>query len=372
MALLTANAHQTTIKEAGQDNLKQYDVGADVHIWKGGFVGIDPAGNAKAFQAGDILAGIAYTEADNTATGNAAGDITVKVQTAGDFVMVLSGAAKTDHGRSVFATTDNQNDVSFVGGPDGYVGFFVQLDNAGTNAIIRMDTPGRMPFNGQNGRASLSLMSGQESMVTGVGVAHAEHEIGGFISALQLGGGITDDPIAGAILTKDAVAEITVCSLESKGALDGALGMRFEGDINVENLGDASVLDFDWGFVDEHLEEHRESMITCENRVLFHMDTGSANILAESDDQTTVVAPTDTTIDNVTSNGSWKNFIIIVRTDGVCELWIAKARVLTSIVFAINPAIATYRGVVNQESTSDDTLASTMVRRLRITGVAAH
>lgn len=376
MALLTANAGQTTVKEGGGDIFKVYPVGADVHIWHGGFVGMDPAGNAKAFQAGDVLLGIAHGEADNTATGNAAGDIDVVVHTWTDFLVNLSGAAQTDVGRFVFATTDNQDDVGFIGHPDAFVGVFKQLDADSGDAVIRMDLPGRMPANGSYGQAMIAMLDGTEFISTGVGTAspmQTSGEAGGQVLATkQLGTGITSDAIAGHLLTFDAVAEIATAGIESPGLMDGALGMTFEAEINMEDIGDAANLDADWGFVDTHTEVEREDVEASVNLACFHMDGASANILAHSDDATTDVAAVDTTIDNVTTSAAWKKFKVIARIDGAIEFWIDNARVLSGTTFAIDPAIATYRGLVNMEKTSNDTLGTLMLRNLRIAGVSAH
>lgn len=368
MALLTKNQGTATIKEAGADNLKIYDVGADVHIWHNGFVGLDPAGNAKAFQVGDVLAGIAYEEANNTAPGNAIGDKTVRVHTQADFVMALSGAAKTDGGRSVFAVTDNQNDVSFIGHPDAYVGQFMQL--TGTKAIVRIANPGKMPSNGDNDRAVEVVLHGHEPIATGASTATFQGE--GVTIQQVVGLGVTTRSASGGFVMQfDATSEAATASIQNPGAFDGALGMTLECDIHAETWA-GSACDLNFGFTDEIGAAETADLDTALNTALFHQDGASDTILAESDfNGATEVTPIDTTIDNVTTAAAWKRFKVIVRASGIVEFWIDKARVLASTVFAVDPAIITYRGLVNLEKTSGTNTAVVMLRRLRIAGVAA-
>ena len=85
--------------------LREYPVGASVHIYTGALVGRDPAGHLKAFEPGDTFVGVAYEEADNSA--GAAAAIDCRVFVLGDFNHTLTSVAITHEGRAVYATADN-------------------------------------------------------------------------------------------------------------------------------------------------------------------------------------------------------------------------------------------------------------------------
>ncbi|MEK6674831.1 MAG: hypothetical protein AABZ47_04155 [Planctomycetota bacterium] len=114
--------------------LRTLPVAAAKHIYKGGFIGSNSAGYAQPLVAGDPFAGIAYEEADNT-TG-AAGAMTVRVYTFGDFGHALSGATIAHMGRPVFASADNT--LTFDGAGQSYLGF-VQDVPANGQIVLRID-----------------------------------------------------------------------------------------------------------------------------------------------------------------------------------------------------------------------------------------
>lgn len=99
---LTANAD--VARPIDQD-IRQYPVAASVHIFKGSWVGLDPAGLAKPFVPGDVLIGLAYEESDNSTGAASAKKIRVWVQT--DVSFALTGLADKHAGRAVYATADD-------------------------------------------------------------------------------------------------------------------------------------------------------------------------------------------------------------------------------------------------------------------------
>src|SRR5438094_563847 len=109
--------------------LRSLKVKAAVHIYKGGFVGIDRAsGYARPLSAGDSFAGVAYEEADNSSGSN--GDVACRVYTQGDFQSVLTSAAITDIGKPMFASDDGT--LTFAGGgAASYVGRCVDVPSSG-------------------------------------------------------------------------------------------------------------------------------------------------------------------------------------------------------------------------------------------------
>src|SRR5436190_19261650 len=96
-----------------EQELRTLKVKGSTHIYKGGFVGIDRAsGYARPLTVGDLFAGVAYEEGDNSS--GSSGDISVRVYTQGDFQAALSGAAQTDVGKPIFASDDGT--LTFAGG----------------------------------------------------------------------------------------------------------------------------------------------------------------------------------------------------------------------------------------------------------------
>ena len=110
--------------------LRSYLVAADEHIYKGGFVGLDGSGYARALQAGDVCVGLAYEECDND--GGGTGERRVRVYTQGDFLHGLSGAALTDIGAAVYASDDET--LTLTGTNNSLVG--VCVDRPEANRII--------------------------------------------------------------------------------------------------------------------------------------------------------------------------------------------------------------------------------------------
>ena len=102
----------------------------------------------------------------------------------------------------------------------------------------------------------------------------------------------------------------------------------------------------------------------------FHLDGNSDNILAQSDNNTTDVEATDTTVDNDSTTDVPKKFKIVGRVDGTVEFWIAGARVLSTTSFALL-STALVAAFINVEKTSNDTTAVVTFRNLRVCGAAA-
>src|SRR5947209_7224762 len=81
--LMSLSANRDLPRFVDQE-LRALKVKAAAHIYKGGFVGIDRAsGYARPLTGGDLFAGVAYEEADNSSGSN--GDIACRVYTQGDF-----------------------------------------------------------------------------------------------------------------------------------------------------------------------------------------------------------------------------------------------------------------------------------------------
>lgn len=116
--------------------LRALKVKASTHVHRGAHVGIDRAtGLIRPLAAGDLFAGVAYEECDNSA--GADGARACRVYTQGDFNAALAGAAQTDVGKPVFASDDGT--LTFAGGGNAsYVGRCVDVPTSG-EIILRIE-----------------------------------------------------------------------------------------------------------------------------------------------------------------------------------------------------------------------------------------
>ncbi len=133
---LTANRE---LNRYVDQELRSYPVAAAEHIYKGVFVGVERStGYVRNLTAGDLFAGIAYEEIDNTA--GAAGELSARVYTQGDFVLPVRGVAQALVGGPVFAS-DNEQTVSSPVPGASYVGVLVTMISAGSG-IVRLGPMG--------------------------------------------------------------------------------------------------------------------------------------------------------------------------------------------------------------------------------------
>ncbi|HEB79259.1 MAG TPA: hypothetical protein ENI79_02130 [Rhodospirillales bacterium] len=366
---MTALAANKVIKRIGDETLREFAVEASAHIYEGAFVGIHPVtGYARPFEPCDLFAGTARNEANNT-TG-AAGSLlsgatttgVVMVEVAGLLVHALTGVSLYDVGRAVYATDDNV--LSFTGHPDGFVGRVIHKDAANV-AVVQLRRPFERPNAGDTGSKE-QIFDGSK-LITPTGAVAGPKYGQGHVLQSSLGLGVYNS-VAYASLQFDAVAEIAQASVETDAVFDIANGITFDADLYINGIGDHAALDFDWGLANVLDATTRADLDdgTLTKHCRFHMDGAVANILAESDDNGTDVAAVDTTIDNDTATS--KNFIILARKTGVCELYIEKARVLAATAFGIGSASALFAGFVNLEKISNDTVAVARLLRMRTAG----
>ena len=207
--------------------------------------------------------------------------------------------------------------------------------------------------------------------VTGAAGSGTEVHTSGWRVVSGLGLGVTNVAAAGGGigLEHDAVAEVARASIETENVFLASKGVTFKGRLHLLDIGDDAALDAFWGLVDAITANTRASVDhgDATDIVGFHLDGNVANILAESDDGSTDVAPVDTTIDNVTTAGSYKTFQINVLTDGVCEIYIDGVRMLAGTVFKV-ATTAVLAATVNLEKTSNDTTAKVRIVELEAAG----
>jgi len=359
---LTAN------REVGRyvdQELRSFSLGAGVHIYKGGYVGVDPAGYAKAFVPGDVCVGIAYEEIDNS--GGAAGDKAVRVYVQGDFELTVTGATLKDVGKAVYATDDATS--AFSGHPDAFIGRVVNRTATNT-VVVRLKSPGEKLTASDTGSYEIvdDFVRGFEDTGTASATKYnpsgLKHQ-----SVLGLGVSQLTGEDGGVSLSFDAVAEIASATISTKDVFPVDKGITFEGRLHLTDIGDDGALDVDFGLGTLLTANSIADIdhVDMEQLACLHMDGNSANVLAQSDDNTTDVAPVDTGVDNVIDAGSYKEFKVIVRPTGPVEFWINGVRQLSTTTFAVL-ATAALCAFVNIEKTSNDLTAVLKADRLRVAG----
>jgi predicted RecA/RadA family phage recombinase len=360
---MTALAANRELDRFVDQELRSLPLAASEVIYKGAYVGKNPAGYFKAFVPGDEFAGIAYEAATATTT---AGAVSCRVFTLGDFVLPLTSVAQKDVGKAVYATDDAT--LALTGHPDAFVGRILAV-HATNYALVRLRQPGEKPNPGE-GSVEL-VLTGHENF-TETGATAGTSCVGGFDLKSILGTGwVCNDAEDGGIKGDfDAVAEVALASCRQRNdTLPVDKGVTLDVDLVVADSGDNAALDIDFGF-GTALTTNSEADIDhgdMAQLAAFHLDGNSDDILAQSDDATTDVAAVDTTKNNDSSTDVPKHFKIIVRPSGAVEFWIDGVRVLPTTTFAVL-STALLAAFINMEKTSNDTTASIIFRNLRVAG----
>jgi len=113
--------------------LREYEVAASVHVYKGALLSKAASGYANPLVAGQEFVGIAYEEGDNSTGAN--GDVKVRAQTEGDFEMDLSGATIADIGKPVYASDDGT--ITLTATANSFVGYVQDFLSAG-KVVVRL------------------------------------------------------------------------------------------------------------------------------------------------------------------------------------------------------------------------------------------
>ena len=341
-----------------------YPVKAAVTIYQGASVGLDPAGYAKPFVAGDKWVGLAYDKADNAS--GAAGAINVRIYSIGDPVLPFTAVAITDIGRPVFATADDTYD--FTGHTDAFVGYLIGRKTA-SEGQVRLKRAGELP---PNGVGNFFIDEVGEGEVEATGAASTSKYVRAMIHKSILGLGVyqTNAADGGLTLEFDAVAEVALSSIRQSQALfPVSKGITLEVWAALPDKGDNVALDIDMG-LGTALTTNSEANIDHADMVdlaAFHSDGNDASIFCQSDDNTTDVANTDTALDFDTATPTYRYLKIVVRPSGSVEFWVDGARVLSTTTFAVRNTV-NLAPFVNMEKTSDDTTAKLLVKRIRACG----
>jgi len=135
----------------------------------------------------------------------------------------------------------------------------------------------------------------------------------------------------------------------------------------VFDKGDDAALDINFGLAND---THATDADSITESVFFHLDGNDLSLKAESDDGTTEVAATDTTLDLV--DDQYGRFKIDASDTSDVKLYAAVdkddsyTRVLSSTTFKLNNATGPLTPIVHVEKTSNDTTADVRVDRIRV------
>lgn len=186
---------------------------------------------------------------------------------------------------------------------------------------------------------------------------------GSWTNEATLGLGVSAVAVGGSVvkLAFDAVAEVAQAALLSDGSVAVADGPILEGKVAIFDIGDAAALDISIGLANA---SHASDADSITESFFLHFDGNSLNILAESDDGTTEVAATDTTVDAV--DDTYFEVWMDCRDLTDCKLYLDGVRVLSGSTFKLNAATGPLKALMHIEKTSDDTTADVRAEWLRI------
>jgi len=355
---------------------REFPIAANETLYKGAFVGLDPAGYAKTFVPGDKLLGLCAGYATGGAT---AGVYLVTVYIAGTFQYALTSVALTDVGKPAFATADNA--LALTGHPDAFVGHITRYVSSNTCWFALKEPGARPPRNGSCIDIDIDfakggvLPAGLDEGSTGAIL------LSGLLEAYLVGAGLTagttgllmDDAVGElkALLDNDNEAQNLTIQTPQVFNITKGFTFEFEGRNSVAGASATSDMDFGVaGLTGKLTATERADMNAATaglKSCLYHLDCNSLNVYASSDDNAAPVAAVDTTFDNsLTVN---HKFVIIGRPGGVCELWIDGVRKLAS-QFSVSAA-GLFCGIVNLEKNAVTDVPELRIRRLRMAGAIA-
>lgn len=165
---------------------------------------------------------------------------------------------------------------------------------------------------------------------------------------------------AGAQATFSATAEAQKIDALSNEGFGKAANAIVEARITVVDGGDNAALDINVGVASG---THATDADQIANSLFVHMDGNSTNINLESDDATTEVAATDTTLDYTA--GTPIDVWFDLRNPADIQCYVNGALVLADTVFTLAAATDPLKLLIHMEKTADDTTANVAVDWLR-------
>lgn len=164
-----------------------------------------------------------------------------------------------------------------------------------------------------------------------------------------------------ATLTFSTTAEAQKVDIMSAAAIPVGVPFIAEGRVAAFDIGDDAALDFNVGIANG---THASDADEIAESVFFHLDGSALDIKAESDDGTTEVAATDTTVDAV--DDTFFDFRIDARDLSDIKLYINGARVLSAKTFKLDKATGPFKLLVHVEKSANDTPGDFRVAHLAI------
>jgi len=161
--------------------------------------------------------------------------------------------------------------------------------------------------------------------------------------------------------TFSATAEAQKLDALSRASVAVADGPILEGRLAVYDIGDAAAIDISIGLANA---THASDADQITESVFFHLDGNSLDIKAESDDGTTEVNATDTTVDAV--DDTYFEVWIDARDPADIQLYIDGVNVLPDSVFKLNAATGPLKALFHVEKTADDTTADVRVEYINV------
>ena len=132
--------------------------------------------------------------------------------------------------------------------------------------------------------------------------------------------------------------------------------------VNIVENGDDVAFDFNVGLANA---THATDADTITESLFAHIDGGSLNIMAESDDGTTEVTSTDTTVDAVVGTPFLVQWDLTDNAD--IQMYIDGVNVLPNSVFKLNAATGPLKLLAHMEKTANDSPASFTIMDLGFT-----
>ena len=132
--------------------------------------------------------------------------------------------------------------------------------------------------------------------------------------------------------------------------------------VNIVENGDDVAFDFNVGLANA---THATDADTITESLFAHIDGASLNIMAESDDGTTEVTSTDTTVDAVVGTPFLVQWDLTDYSD--IQMYIDGVAVLTASVFKLNLATGPLKLLAHMEKTANDSPASFTIMDLDLT-----
>ena len=279
--------------------------------------------NGEVRQLADGRAGV-YLRSPTVSLGSPAYFRTkdqIRMPKATGFVALAGGRAYWDHSASN-VTYRRVNDRDF------YLGRFVADEaSADSECDVNLNVPEWEGYGGDLLRDPFATAP--------VGT----QALGGFLPPQRYGGAIK-------LLLSATNEAQKVDALSRDGFVTGANAI-VEGIVRVVSDGAGTTPDFNIGIANA---THATDADSITDSLFIHLDGNSTNINAESDDGTTEVAATDTTVDY--TEGTRFEFWFDMRNPADVQVYVNGSLVLSATVFNVNASAATWLLLAHLEKTA--------------------